>query len=430
MLKYIKFMFFVLCVTTSISRVGAHDYVPDEKLVDEGHIVAIVDKDPITSQELNWRILQVRRMLPRTPTGISTEELRRRALEIMIDEQVGINYARELNLSVTEDEVQNAIKNTARDRKTSPDNLVKQWVATGTPRSEFKQEIKRQILLAKLKQTVLRDIIRITPDQIASFIAQHKKETEPQIEMQHILIPVEHSPNQEKAAHELAQKVVDLFHSGHNFNSLVVQFSKAPDVSRNGYMGWRYLSTFPLELKKNLLNVAVGDVAKPIETPVGIEIILIKNKREVASPFSTRIQKKMQIIVLNDAASSRLEDIRKKITAGKLSFSDAVKMYSSDQDSSAFNDKWIDVDELPSAMRDAVLHLNTGQISKVISDGGQWYLLKVTDSKNESLPLTKQQMIATQMILDQQGDRSFVNWMASRRKGSYIKIFPDFSKNE
>ncbi|CUT17538.1 MULTISPECIES: peptidylprolyl isomerase [Candidatus Ichthyocystis] len=419
----------MLWIVSSFSWAEINNSYPDKELVDKGHIVAIVEKDPITSQELNWRILQVRQMLPHNSNGISAEEIRKRTLEIMIDEQVGINYALELNLSVTDKEIQDTVNDTARERKTSPDNLERQWVSTGAPKSEFKQEIKRQILLAKLKQTVLRDVIHITPDQIASFIAQHKDEKEPQIELQHILIPVDKSPDQKKTAHELTQKIVNLFHSGHTFESLVVQFSKAPDVSSGGYMGWRYLSTFPLELKKNLINVKVGDIATPIETPVGIEIILIKNKREVNSPFSPRVQKKIQLIELNDATGAQLEDIRKKIIAGKLSFSDAVKMYSSDQDNINFKDKWIDVDELPSAIRNAAINTDTGHISEVISDNGQWYILKITDSKNEGLPLTKQQIIATQMIMDQQGDQEFVNWMASRRKGSYIKIMPNFTKD-
>ncbi|WP_092402601.1 peptidylprolyl isomerase [Candidatus Ichthyocystis sparus] len=424
MLKYrsiILYIFFVITTASfTITQSLAASFVESGKLVGEGHIVAIVDKDPITSQELKWRMLQIRQMLPNNlPKGLSEEKIRRRTLEIMIDEQIELNYAHELGLTATEEEVEAAINEVAKNRKISPGELLDKWIASGAPGSEFKQEIKRQLLLSKLKQKVLRDIVRITPDQITNFISQHRHEKELQLEIQHILIPI--STDKEKAT----QNVIGLFHSGHTFDSLVIQFSKAPDVSRHGYMGWRYVSTLPLELQKILLGVNVGDVAPPIETPLGVEIILIKNRREVESPFADQTQKKLQVIELSRSSSgdakAKLEDIREKVLSGKISFSDALKE-TSEQEYNIFDERWVNVSELPTTIANAVRSLGSNGISQVVADEDNYYLIKVLGSRKQSLPITQQQSIATQMIMDKQGEQRFANWLTSRRMKSYIKV--------
>lgn len=402
----------------------------NHQTIDRGHIIAIVDKTPITSQELNWRFRQVMHMLgTKKKPHLSDQKIRSQILETMITEQVQLHYAQENNITVSEKEVDQAIQQITEERKITKKELLAHWLKMGAPLSELRKELRRKLLLKKTRENALKDIIHITNEQLINFIQKHKDDQDTRIEFQHIFIKHDRTMEQIKKARETSQKIINAFHSGRNFDSLVHEFSQAPDVKNQGIIGWRSLTSFPEPIQRSLKKIPVGDISKPIETGAGLDILFIRNKKLAPSPFSENKDVLLQIIALSSSEKGlspekALKRIRKKIASGQLSFERAAQFLSSKasvrkEDASSH---WISTQKLQPVLKNMVNSLEKDGLSPVFLDHGQWYLLRFSDERIHSMPLEKQKLLAQQMILNQYGNERFDNWIQYRKKGSYIKI--------
>lgn len=118
--------------------------------------------------------------------------------------------------------------------------------------------------------------------------AQHAEGVQ-QAHVRHILIKVTPTVTKEQATHKLLGFKQRLENNGARFEDLAKQFSNDASASKGGDLGWLYPGDVP-ELDPIISALAVGQISEPVETPYGVHLIqLVERKTDEVSPERQRL---------------------------------------------------------------------------------------------------------------------------------------------
>src|SRR5215472_16545491 len=160
-----------------------------------------------------------------------------------------------------------------------PDALKQQ----GIDYAEYREEIRREMLLQLLRQRDVLQHISVTPREIDQFLDKQAKAPSERNEynVSHILIAVgqEASPAQQDAAAKRAQEVYQRAKSGEDFGKLAVAYSNSQTALDGGALGWRKGTELPTFLADVVLKLKPGEVGQPMRAPTGYHIVKLNDVR-------------------------------------------------------------------------------------------------------------------------------------------------------
>lgn len=163
-----------------------------------------------------------------------------------------------------------------------------------------------------------------------------------------------------------------------------------------------------------------------IVPPHQIEEYYAKHREE----YTTQDQVKLRMIVLKKEGASEAtqkamaEEIREKV-AGGADFGNMAQLYSQDSTQSVNGDwGWIDRKTLNEKLTKVAFALKAGQMSKVIEDGGSYYILFVEAKKNAiTKPMGEVRDDIVKKLTQDEQQKQQEKWIATLREKAYIKTF-------
>lgn len=147
-------------------------------------IVAVVGKRPITLSQLETRMRPFEQrfrtiLSDRAQRTVAEAELRRETLRRMVDEELEAREAQRIGLAATDAEVDQAISNIAVNASTSEKEILAEARRQGMTAAEYRAEVKRQILEAKLIQVTVRARVTLpagaSPERMASALEEGRR---------------------------------------------------------------------------------------------------------------------------------------------------------------------------------------------------------------------------------------------------------------
>ena len=146
--------------------------------------------------------------------------------------------------------------------------------------------------------------------------------------------------------------------------------------------------------------------------------------------FSTQDQVKLRMIVIkqgdvgDESKKKTADDIRAQLKSGSK-FESLAQMYSEDSTQDSGGDwGWIDRKTLNENLTTAAFKLKKGEVSPVINQNGNYYILMVEDRKNGILkPLSEVRGVIEQKLIQIQRQELQQKWINGLRKKAYIKMF-------
>ena len=125
-------------------------------------IVAVVNDEPVTNNELRSRMARAERQLrSRGGAAPGEAELRREMLERLIAERAQLQYAKETGLEVDEGALKQAELSIARQNQL-PDvaALHRQLAQEGIAVKDFQNRVREQVLLTRLREREIKPRVR------------------------------------------------------------------------------------------------------------------------------------------------------------------------------------------------------------------------------------------------------------------------------
>jgi peptidyl-prolyl cis-trans isomerase SurA len=404
-------------------------------------IAAVVNDEVITTQELNARV----NLVLATSGAPSDPETRQRLLQQVlrgaIDEKLELQEAKRLNVTVSDDEITRAFAAIAQRNRMDLGAFKAALAERGISESVLRNQLRGQIAWAKVVNRELRPRVVVTQDQVELALKEAASGGQDiELAVSEILLPVDSTSEQARVMREAADLVATL-RRGADFGALARQVSVAASREAGGDLGWVRPSMILPEMRERLLALPAGGISDPVASPVGVHIFQVRERRDPSRPEPvrrmavTRVSLAQVIMPLPpDAKENALKAAEKRAAelAPRLKSCKDIDAYAARSESEGSGSLgWLDVGDLPQALRQLVAQLEPGRISPPFRGPLGVQLLMVCDRQGREetveapAPPPRPALTAQQMrnrLEDEQLERLATRYLRELRKDAFIDI--------
>lgn len=244
-------------------------------------IVAVVNDGVITSTDLEQRT-RIAILSSGLPDNSEVRaHLLPQILRALIEEQLQVQEAKKLDLSVSKEEVDQALSRIAQDNNI-PGDLLSFLEGRGISPAAMTSQVRNGILWSKVVQREIRPRVDIGEEEIDAVINRVRANAgKDEYLVGEILLTVE-NPKDEDQVRQVADNLVQQIRGGANFSAVAHQFSQGVGAAQGGDMGWIQPGQLSPELNKALAASTPGQVSMPIRTAKGFHILGVRGKRTVS----------------------------------------------------------------------------------------------------------------------------------------------------
>lgn len=394
-------------------------------------IIVVVNDEVVTRHELNDRMRAVVAQLGRQGSPLPAQQvLEKQILERMIDERVQLQFAKEVGLRVDDAELDRAITRIAEENKLSLQQLRAALERDGIPFSRFREDIRNQITITRLREREVERRITVTDSEVENFLRteQNSQTQDDDFNISHILVtvPEKASPETVQARHERAQQALAEIKNGTDFRQVAATFSDAPDALKGGALGWRSASRLPALFLEAVKGLKPGDVSAILRSPNGFHLLRLNDRRGSTLPVTMRqtharhILIKTNELVSEDEARRRLVSLKERLD-NNGDFAELARLYSEDGSNSKGGDLgWLSPGDTVPEFERAMDSLKPGQISDPVRSQFGWHLIQVLDRRTADVTGERQRLEARRALRDRKSDEAYHEWLRQLRDKAYI----------
>lgn len=401
-------------------------------------IVAVVNSQVVTSSELAERVAVAERQMKRQNTPMpELHLLERQVLERLILEKAQLQMARETGLRVDEVQLDRALSKIAENNKMTLAAFRVALEGDGLKFERFREEIRNEIVLTRLRQREVDDKIQISDSEVDLYIAESQgpgaSVGDVEYNIAHVLIrlPEQASPESIQTAKARAEKVISEARGGADFAKLAASFSDAPDALAGGQMGWRAHDRLPELFASALKDLRPGDVSAVLRSPAGFHVLKLLERRggsgvqtgaAVRQTHARHILIKTSEVVSESDARRRLADLRERIVNG-ADFSELARLHSEDGSASRGGDlDWVYPGDTVPEFERAMDELKPGEVSQPIKSPFGYHLIQVQERRIADASDDRKRMQARVALRDRRADEAYQDWLRQLRDRTYVEI--------
>lgn len=336
----------------------------------ETRIAAIVNDDVVSFNDLSNRLTLVMRSSGLQDTPETRQRISSQVLRGLIDERLQMQEAKRLNVTVPQDEIDQALGRIEQQNNMPKGSLDKFLADSGVPKSSLVDQITAAISWSKLVRNRLMQDVSVSDEQINEEMARLKESANvPQSRIAEIFLAID-NPTQEPEVKRLADRLIEQIQSGVKFDAVARQFSQSPTAAVGGDLGWVTASELAPELDESLQKMKPGEMSYPIRSGGGYYLLYLVDRRVLgqANPNDTELS--MVEVVLPLAATVSAEEQQRvtaaaeQISTSAKSCGELAKMGRDKAPETSREVPSIKAGELSPEIRQAVLPLGIAEASK------------------------------------------------------------------
>jgi len=357
-------------------------------------IAAVVNEDVILQSELDRAIGNILNQYSNRQDQLPPRDvLQRQVLERLILVKLQAARAADSGVRVSDEEVDAAVNNVARQNKLTVDQLRQQLTASGSSFNDFRSSLRDELVIQRLRQNFAQSRISVSDGEVdAALAAQTAGGT--QYRLAHILVSVPEgaTPEQIATASKKIDGVKSLLDKGEmDFQAAAVRYSDSPNALEGGELGWRSLDEIPAAFAGTIRSMQVGQVIGPTRGPSGFQLLKLVETRDAAANASagsvTQYQARHILIrtgdngagkTVSDAeAKAKIDTLRARISGG-AEFTAVAKESSDDVNSRPKGGDlgWFTQDEFGPEFGTQVAGLQDGQVSAPFKTQAGWHIVQ------------------------------------------------------
>lgn len=425
------FLFIGLWLVSSLLPLSAYALTDIVKL---DRIVAIVDKNAITEQELESKVRTVSEQLTKQGKQLPQERtLRKQILERLIVDSIQLQLAAERGIKVNEVQLEKTIERIAEQNQMGVEAFRVALSNDGINYNTFREDMRNEITIARLKESEINNRINISEGEVDNYLTTQensKDGKQEEFELSHILIrtPEESSPKDIEAAQVKVEEVLTALNKGESFEKVSANFSDAPNALEGGSMGWRSSGQIPPAFLALLKELSVGQVSKPIRSPNGFHIIKITNKRSADSALiveqthTRHILIKLNEVVSEQEAKLKMDGLKERLDNG-ANFADLAQQYSEDGSASSGGDLgWVSPGDTVPEFEKVMNELAPGEVSGPIRSPFGWHIIEVLERRKQDMTDQAARIKARKEIFTRKVEEAYEDWLHELRDRAFVEL--------
>jgi peptidyl-prolyl cis-trans isomerase SurA len=406
-------------------------------------IIAVVNSEVITLKELEDRLKLIERRMQREKIQMPARDvLKGQLLERMIVNRAQIQLAKESGIRVDDIMLDRSVARIAEQNNLSIQSFRDQLEKDGIPFSRFREEIREEITLQRLREKEVDNKLQISESEIDNFLAASAGKTqgaEDEINIAHILVRVPENASAQQIAdrRQRAETAMTQLKSGGDFAKIAASFSDASDAMAGGLIGWRSQSRLPQLYVEVTEKLAPNEVSAVVRSANGFHILKLLGKRsasEVQSGGARMVQQtkarhiliKVNQVVPASEAKRKLTELKTRLNNKAAKFEDLAKLYSNDLSASKGGDLgWVYPGDTVPEFERAMNALQPGQVSEPVESPFGYHLIQVVERKTEEISRERLRLTARQALRDRKLEEAYEDWLRQLRDRAYVEYRQD-----
>lgn len=395
-------------------------------------IVAVVNDEVITQFELDDRMGRVVRQLQQQGTPLPPPDvLKKQLLERLISDQVQLQLAAQTGLRIDDTQLERALARIAQENSLGLDEFRAALERDGIKFAKFREEIRNEITLARLREREVDSRVSVADSEIDSYLNSQTGQSgkEEQYNLAHILIQIPDQASAEvvEARRAQAGQALEQIRGGGDFGQLAAGVSNAPDALQGGAIGWKTLGQLPTLFADALVGLQPGQTSDILRSPAGFHILKLVSKRGgettliVQQLHARHILIKTNELVLDTDAKNRLLQLKERIDNG-ADFAELARQHSDDTSAIKGGDLgWLSAGDTVPEFERAMKQLRPGQTSAPVQSPFGWHLIQLLEHRDQDVTKERQRLQARQALHDRKADEAYQEWLRQLRDRAYVE---------
>lgn len=287
-------------------------------------VVAVVNDEIIADSELAEMMAPFSAKLADIADPVARaqaeEKQRRRVLDELVGQKLVLQEAGRRKLSVAVEEVDDHIQRILSQQSWTKQQLDAYLTAQGLSLSEFRRQVREQLLRQRVVRSAVGARIRITERELQDFYKERITEATANYELEaaHLLLalPADAGADEEAAARRQAEELLRRARAGEDFAALAKQYSTGPGADSGGTLGTVRKGDLDPVLEEALFALDEGEVGGPVRTRFGYHVVRAIRRKALPAPAFEAVEASLRRELtdrrLADELGRWIEELKKK----------------------------------------------------------------------------------------------------------------------
>jgi peptidyl-prolyl cis-trans isomerase SurA len=395
-------------------------------------IAAVVNDGIVLNSQLDDQTEEITARLRQQNTELPPRNvLRRQILERLVVEEIQIQRADTLGIQISDEMLNGALENIARNNNISFPDLPRMLEQQGISYRDYRDEIRRQMTLQMLRQRDVIARINISPREMEQAMARAKNSPNENGEynISHILVsvPVTATPEQIEAREKRMQEAYEKARAGEDFAQLALTYSDSTTNIEGGSLGWRKGSQLPSIVAEQVVKMQTGQVSEPIRTPSGFHLFRLNETRGgTEQAVVTQIHARHILLTPNEleddqTIEQKLNDIRARVEKGE-DFGAIAAVTSQDPGSAPDGGDlgWAGPGTFVPEFEKQLDALNENEISKPFRTQYGWHIIQLLGRRTHDVTEDKQRQQVYAQLRESKAEEETELWLRRLRDEAFV----------
>jgi peptidyl-prolyl cis-trans isomerase SurA len=398
-------------------------------------IVAVVNSEPITNNEVRAKLLRTEQLLKQQGSAVPPRnQLLPQLLERMVSDKAQLQAAQASGLKIDDNAVEGAVQTVARQNQITVDELRLRLKADGIDYDQFRSEIRDELLISRLRQREVK--VDVSESEIDAYLRDQQGQpgaasaAPAALNLAEILVavPEKATPDQIASLQAKAQQVLERARAGADFAGLAIEVSASR--GNGGQMGLRSADRYPPLFVEATKNLRAGELAGPVRSPAGFHILKVIEKSQGGLPDAVVAQTHARHILLRltpqlteAAAIEKLAGFKKRIEAGQADFATLARENSQDGSAKEGGDLgWAPAGAFVPEFEKVMNSLAPNQVSDPLVSRFGVHLLQVLERREVPVSLRDQREMVRGVVREKKQEEALVRWAEDIRGRAYVEF--------
>ena len=242
-------------------------------------IVAIVEDDVITNQELFEEVSRIRKEFSSQGRRLPPEgSLNRQVLELMITKSIIFQEAKARGVKITDTQLNTTLQGLAKRNNLTLAQFREALIEQGMDYNKFREDIKKELAITRIQNGYASQNVDVSEQEVDDFMHRNSEGSDSlEYRLSHILIslPDGASSEQVSEARTTINAIAERLEAGEDFAELASTLSAGNNALQGGDLGWLESGTGEPAILNAVAGLSPGDIAGPIRTPRGYHVIKV-----------------------------------------------------------------------------------------------------------------------------------------------------------
>jgi peptidyl-prolyl cis-trans isomerase SurA len=400
------------------------------------YIVAVVNSEPITNNEVRARLVRFEQQLAQQGAALPPrDQLARLVLDRLISEKAQLQVAREGGIKVDDVQVDAAEQNFARQNGMDVAQLRRRLETEGIAPAGFREDLRNQLLLARLRDREVDQRVKVSDLDVDQFLREQQNSgdvSSAEFNLAHVLVALPDNPSdqQVREARAKADQVLQRARAGEDFAKLAREMSDAAGAASNGgLLGLRTADRLPPAFVDAVKALPEGGVTDVFRSAAGFHVVKVIERRQGGLPTTVTQQHARHILLRpsgqlsESAARTRLAEFKRRIQAGQADFAQLAREHSQDASARAGGDLgWANPGMFVPEFEEVLNALSPGQIADPVVSRFGVHLIQLVERRTAKLSPREQREIARNILREKKLDEAYAQWAQDVRGRAWVEL--------